>query len=207
MASTQIAAPKSTFALAGTILPESRALHIAGFIGLAIAGSLLLALSAKIKVPFYPVPMTMQTFALMALVAAFGLRLGVATVALYLFEGAMGLPVFTGTPEKGLGLLYMAGPTGGYLLGYLVAAFIVGYAVERGYGRNVFSLFAAMLAGSTAIFALGLLWMGVLFGWDKPLLQWGLYPFIAGDLVKIALAAALIPALATLVAKFRKMNS
>ena len=118
---------------------------LAAKILLVVAGSLVLWVSAKIKVPFYPVPMTLQTLALFGIAAAYGTRLGVATVALYLIEGALGLPVFAGTPENGIGLAYMFGPTGGYLASYLFAAAIVGYAVDRGLGRNPFKLFGVML--------------------------------------------------------------
>ena len=159
---------------------------------LAVAGSLLLTLSAKIIVPFWPVYMNMQTFAVMLIGAAFGWRLGLATVLLYLAEGATGLPVFTGTPEKGIGLAYMAGPTGGYLAGFVVAVAIVGWFAERGFDKFFFAMGAIMLAADAALFALGLGWMGVLFGWDKPILEWGLFPFIYGDLFKIALAAAIV---------------
>jgi biotin transport system substrate-specific component len=193
----------STQALAGLTQAGGRTAQAAGFIILAVAGSALLALSSKITVPFYPVPMTLQTFALMAIVAAFGLRLGVATVALYLAEGAFGLPVFAGTPEKGIGLAYMVGPTGGYLAGYLVAAILVGLAVEKGWGRSPFKLFGAMLAADAVIFTLGVAWLGAVVGWDKPLLAWGVTPFLLGDAVKIALAAALIPALWQLADRFR----
>lgn len=167
---------------------------------LVVAGSLLLWVSAKIKVPFWPVPMTLQTLALFAIAAAYGLRLGVATVALYLVEGAFGLPVFAGTPEKGIGLAYMFGPTGGYLVSYLFAAAIVGYAVERGLGRNPFKLFGAMLVAEIVILALGAAWLAYLLGTEKAL-AFGVGPFIVTDLVKIALTACLVPAVAALFAK------
>ncbi len=166
--------------------------RVVRFIVLAIVGSLLLTLSAKIKVPFWPVHMTMQTCVVMLIGAAYGWRLGLATVVFYLAQGAAGLPVFTGTPEKGLGLAYMAGPTGGYLVGFAVAAAIVGWFAERGFDRSFFKIGGVMLAADVALFALGLLWLGTLVGWDKPVLAWGLYPFIAGDLFKIALAAAIV---------------
>jgi len=160
---------------------------------LAIGGSLLIWLSAKIQVPFYPVPMTMGTFAILAIGAAFGARLGAATVILYLAQGAAGLPVFAGTPEKGIGLAYMVGPTGGYLVGYVLAAYAVGWLAERGWDRNVLTTAAAMLVGTVLIYVPGLLYLGVLFGWDKPLLEWGLYPFVLGDVAKLALAASVLP--------------
>lgn len=189
--------------IASAFLPDDRVLKIATFVVLALAGSLVMAVSAKVKVPFYPVPMTLQTLALMAIVAAYGLRLGTATIILYLVEGAIGLPVFTGTPEKGIGLAYMMGPTGGYLAGYILAAIIVGFAVERGFSGKPFRLFGAMLVADAVVFALGIAWLGSLMGWDKPILAWGLYPFVLGDLVKIALAASEIAALDTLIARWR----
>lgn len=160
---------------------------------LAIAGSLLIWLSAKIQIPFYPVPMTMGTFAILAIGMAYGWRLGAATVLLYMAEGAMGLPVFAGTPEKGMGIAYMMGGTGGYLVGYVIAAASVGWLAERGWDKNVLSTALTMLVGSALIYLPGLLWLGTLFGWDKPILEWGLFPFVLGDLTKLALAAALMP--------------
>ena len=157
------------------------------------AGSLLLWASAKVQLPFYPVPLTMQTFAVLAIGTALGWRLGLATVLLYLAEGAAGLPVFAGTPEKGIGLAYMMGPTGGYLLGYLPAAAICGWLAERGWDRSVALTALAMLAGTVAIYLPGLLWLGALVGWDKPVLAWGLTPFLLGDLLKLSLASAARP--------------
>ncbi len=160
---------------------------------LAILGSAALWISAKIQVPFYPVPITMQTFMVLAIGMAFGMRLGTATIALYLAEGMTGLPVFAGTPEKGIGLAYMMGPTGGYLLGYLLAAAAVGYLAERGFDRNLFTTAIAMLIGNGLIYIPGLLWLGTVVGWDKPVLAWGMTPFLFGDAAKLLLAAALMP--------------
>ncbi|WP_340118849.1 biotin transporter BioY [Pelagibius sp. 7325] len=160
---------------------------------LALVGSLLLYASAKVQVPFYPVPITMQTFAVLVIGMAYGWRLGGATVAFYLAQGAVGLPVFAGTPEKGLGLAYMAGPTGGYLLGFLLAAIAVGWLAERGWDRSVLKTLAAMVLGTAIIFALGVLYLGALIGWDKPVLDFGLYPFLPGAVFKIGLAAAVLP--------------
>ncbi len=165
------------------------------FVALTIIGAALLAISAKIRVPFYPVPMTLQTFTIMGLGAAFGMRLGLATVLLYLAIGAFGMDVFTSSTAESNGLSYMLGSTGGYLAGFVIAMGIIGYFAERGWDRSPFKLFGLMLGADAIIFALGLLWLGNVVGWDKPILEWGLYPFIAGDLVKIALAAAVIPAL------------
>jgi biotin transport system substrate-specific component len=155
---------------------------------LAVLGSALLTLSAKIQVPFYPVPMTMQTLVVLLIGMAFGARLGVATVALYLAEGAVGLPVFAGTPEKGIGLAYMMGPTGGYLLGFVLAAAIAGWIVER--RRDAAGLALAVVAGSIAIYAPGVLWLAGLVGFAKAL-EFGVVPFLWGDLLKAGLAFAL----------------
>ncbi len=170
---------------------------------LAVAGSLLLWVCAKIQVPFYPVPVTMGTFAVLAIGMAFGWRLGAATVVLYLAQGAAGLPVFAGTPEKGIGLAYMIGPTGGYLLGYVLAAAVCGWLAERGWDRNVILAALAMLIANFLIYLPGLLWLGTLLGWDKPILEWGLIPFIPGDLLKLALVATSLPLAWKLLAKFR----
>ena len=170
---------------------------------LAVVGSLLLWACAKIQVPLPPVPVTMTTFAVLAIGMAYGWRLGAATILRYLAEGAAGLPVFAGTPEKGIGLAYMAGPTGGYLLGYVLAAAVCGWLAERGWDRSVITAGLAMLAGSIVMYLPGLLWLGILFGWDKPILEWGLIPFIPGDLLKIALVAVSLPLAWRLLARFR----
>ena len=167
--------------------------RIARNLVLVIAGTMVLTLSARIAVPFYPVPMTMQTFVVLVLGMAYGWRLGVATMALYLVEGAFGLPVFAGTPERGLGLAYMLGPTGGYLLGFVIAAAVCGWLAERGWGRTMVSTCGAMAIGNALIYGPGLLWLGSVVGWDKPVLQWGLTPFLLGDLAKLALAVLLLP--------------
>jgi biotin transport system substrate-specific component len=131
----------------------------------------------------------------LAMGMAFGSRLAAATFALYLFEGALGLPVFAGTPEKGIGLAYMMGPTGGYLVGQFLAATVVGWLGERGWDRNMVLTAAAMLLGNALIYGPGLFWLGAVVGWDKPVLEWGLTPFIPGDLFKLGLAALILPGL------------
>ena len=160
---------------------------------LAIGGSLALWVSAKIQVPFYPIPMTMQTFVVLIIGMTFGLKLGVASVLLYLIEGVIGLPVFAGTPEKGIGLAYMVGPTGGYLLGFIVSAGTLGWLSSKGWDRNVFLTLAAMTIGTAIIFTFGMVWLGAIIGWEKPILELGLFPFIPGAAFKIALAAAILP--------------
>lgn len=189
-----LAAGKATLA---TIVWPTTGTHtnarIARNILLAVVGSSLLWASAKVQVPFYPVPVTMQTFAVLALGMAYGWRLGAATVLLYLAEGALGLPVFAGTPEKGLGLAYMAGSTGGYLFGFVLAAAACGWLAERGWDRTVVATALAMLVGNVLIYIPGLIWLGILFGWDKPVLAWGLFPFLLGDATKAVLAAVVLP--------------
>lgn len=169
-------------------------------ITLAVLGSMALWISAKISIPFWPVPLTMQTLVVLMIGMAFGSRLGMATVLLYLAEGAAGLPVFSGTPEKGIGLAYMLGTTGGYLIGFVLAAGVVGHLAERGWDRNPVSTAVAMLIGNVIIYIPGLLWLGAIVGWDNPVLAWGLTPFLAGDTLKLALAAVLMPMLWKLLA-------
>ena len=167
---------------------------------LAVLGSLLLWVSAKVQIPFFPVPMTMQSFVVLGIGALFGWRLGGATVVLYLLEGAAGLPVFAGTPEKGIGLAYMAGPTGGYLVGFVMAAMVVGWLAERGFDRNAFKMFAAMLLGAAVIYIPGLAWLSFLIGAEKAV-QFGFIPFVLADVTKAALGAALFPAVWALLGK------
>lgn len=171
-------------------------------LALVLIGVVVLWLSAKIKVPFWPVPMTMQTFAVVALAAAYGSRLGVATVVAYLAAGLVGLPVFTNTPPQVAGPLYFLGPTGGFLIGFVVAAAIVGHAADRGWDRSTPKLLAAMLIGDAAVFALGFVWLA----WFAALpsgasgigaaaaFTGGVVPFVLGDLLKIVVAALAVPA-------------
>mgnify|MGYP001478169888 FL=1 len=133
---------------------------------LALLGSVLLAISAKVKIPFWPVPMTMQTFVVLLLGILYGWKLGIFTVSLYLFEGIIGLPVFAGTPEKGVGLVYFMGPTMGYLVGFLVAIFLSGFL---SFNNNFLMNFVKLIFSVSFIYILGLLWLGSLIGWDKPL--------------------------------------
>lgn len=169
-------------------LPFSRSLWLFAF---AMLGTLVIAVSAKVKVPMWPVEMSLQTLAIFAIAATFGFRLGMATIVLYLAQGAAGLPVFQGTPEKGIGLAYMVGPTGGYLLGFVAMTAITGWAADRGWWRNPFKIGAAMLAGEVVLLTLGALWLAYLFGMTKAF-EYGVGPFIAADLVKLALAACLV---------------
>ena len=152
------------------------------YIFLALIGSIILAVSSKIKIPFYPVPMTMQTLVVLMIGIVFGWKLGLATVSLYLFEGIIGLPVFSGTPEKGLGLVYFTGPTMGYLLGFLVAVYISG---KFNYDSNIIKNFLKLLLATSFIYILGMTWLGNLIGWDKPIFQLGAQPFLLAELFKI----------------------
>ncbi|WP_237480548.1 biotin transporter BioY [Lichenibacterium dinghuense] len=188
--------------LACAVWPEQAApgLRLARASLLALVGSAVMALSAKLSVPFYPVPVTMQSLAVLLIAAAFGSRLGAATMALYLVEGALGLPVFAGTPAHGIGLAYMMGPTGGYLLGYVAAAFAVGFFAERGADRSVPQLLGAMTLGHVILFATGYAWLTHLVGAQA---AWtgGVLPFVIGTVVKTLLGALLVPSVWGLVSR------
>ena len=151
----------------------------------ALLGSILLAISSKIKIPFYPVPMTMQTLVVIMIGIAFGWKLGLATITLYLFEGILGMPVFSGTPEKGVGLIYFTGPTMGYLIGFLIAVFLAGKFV---YNNNLVQNFLKILLATSFIYLLGIIWLGSLIGWDKPIFKLGVQPFLLAELFKILIA-------------------
>ena len=151
----------------------------------ALLGSILLAISSKVKIPFYPVPMTMQTLVVIVIGIAFGWKLGIATISLYLFEGILGMPVFSGTPEKGVGLIYFTGPTMGYLIGFLVAVFLAGKFV---YNNNLIQNFLKILLATSFIYLLGVIWLGSLIGWDKPIFKLGVQPFLLAELFKILIA-------------------
>ena len=155
------------------------------YVFLALIGSTILAISSKIKIPFYPVPMTMQTLVVLIIGIGFGWKLGLATVSLYLFEGIIGLPVFSGTPEKGVGLIYFTGPTMGYLIGFLVAVYISG---KSNFENNLFKNFLKLLIATSFIYILGIAWLGNLIGWDKPIFQLGAQPFLLAELFKVLIA-------------------
>ena len=149
---------------------------------IALIASLILAISSKIKIPFYPVPMTMQTLVVLIIGIGFGWKLGLVTVTLYLFEGIIGLPVFSGTPEKGIGLVYFTGPTMGYLFGFLVAVYFSGKFV---YDNNIIMNFLKLFFATSFIYIIGMAWLGSLIGWDKPIFQLGAQPFLLAELFKI----------------------
>jgi len=149
---------------------------------IALAGTVLLTISAKIKIPFYPVPMTMQTFVVLFLGIVLGPKIGLLTISLYLFEGIFGLPVFAGTPEKGIGLVYFAGPTMGYLIGFLIAAYFAG---SFKYDKGLINTFLKLIFSVSFIYLFGLLWLGFLIGWDKPIFKLGVQPFLLAELFKM----------------------
>ena len=160
-------------------------------------GSIVLAISAKVKIPFYPVPMTMQTFVVLFLGISFGYKIALAAVALYLFEGIMGLPVFSNSPEKGIGLVYFTGPTMGYLVGFLPACFLASFIKSN---DNYFLIFTKLIISISFIYILGVLWLGTLIGWEKPIFELGVMPFLLAEIFKIALVTVLTKK----IIKFRK---
>ncbi len=186
-------------ALAPMALVQNNALHLVWQCLLVVAGSALIAIAAHVKVPFWPVPATLQTLAIFAIAALYGRRLAVATVLLYLAEGAAGLPVFT----SGAGLAYFAGPTTGYLAGFVLMAAITGAAADRGWAGSPFRLLGANLVGEVVMLSLGALWIAAMFGTDK-VIAWGIGPFILTDLIKLALASAIAPAFVALFTRRRK---
>tara|TARA_B000000532_G_scaffold76439_1_gene61002 strand:+ start:3106 stop:3657 length:552 start_codon:yes stop_codon:yes gene_type:complete len=151
-------------------------------------GSILLAISAKVKIPFYPVPMTMQTFVVLFFGVCFGYKIGLATVGLYLVEGIIGLPVFSNSPERGVGLVYFTGPTMGYLIGFLFACFFASHIKLE---DNYFIIFIKLILSVSVIYILGVLWLGTLLGWDKPIVQLGVKPFLLAEIFKIILLTLL----------------
>ncbi len=160
---------------------------------LALVGTAVLTLSAKTQVPFWPVPMTLQTLAIVMIGAAFGRVLGTATLLLYILEGAVGLPVFAGTPEKGIGLAYLAGPTGGYIAGFVLAAMVAGWAADKGWSNSFLRMTAVFVVAHALVFVPGVLWLSTLMGGDLgAAIAAGATPFIAGLFAKSALGGAAI---------------
>jgi|TARA_B100001540_G_scaffold49879_1_gene44953 biotin transport system substrate-specific component len=153
-----------------------------------LLGSIALTISAKIKIPFYPVPMTMQTFVVLFLGISLGYKVGLATIGLYLLEGIVGLPVFSNSPEKGVGLLYFTGPTMGYLIGFLIACYL---ASMIKFEDSYFVILGKLVLATSTIYILGLLWLGTLIGWDKPIFTLGAKPFLLAEIFKISILALL----------------
>ena len=160
-------------------------------------GSVILAVSAKIKIPFYPVPMTMQTFVVLFLGVCFGYKIAISTVGLYLIEGILGLPVFSNSPERGVGLVYFTGPTMGYLIGFIFASFLASFVKII---DNYLIIFIKLVIAVSSIYIFGVLWLGTLIGWDKPVVQLGITPFLLAELLKIVL----LTIISKYILKFRK---
>jgi biotin transport system substrate-specific component len=187
----------SNLTLASRMWPATASSNIARNIVLAVAGSVVVAIAAHISVPTLPVPMTLQTMAVLAIGAAFGARLGAAALALYALEGAVGLPVFSPTPDGYPGIM---GPTGGYILGFILAAGLVGWLVERGWDRSFPKLLAAMLAGAAILYVPGIAWLSSFIGLEKAM-TYGFLPFYVGDIVKACVAALGFPAIWSLLGR------
>ncbi|MDA9956004.1 biotin transporter BioY [Candidatus Pelagibacter sp.] len=179
------------------LLKTNSILKILKLFTLIFLGTIALTFSAKLKIPFYPVPMTMQTFVVLFLGLAFGYKIGLTIVGVYLFEGVVGIPVFSNSPEKGVGLAYFTGPTMGYLIGFLSAVFFAGYLNLK---NNFFIIFSKLVFSVSTIYLFGTLWLGTLIGWDKPILELGVTPFLLAELFKICL----LTILAKKIIKFRK---
>ena len=157
---------------------------------ITIAGSILITISAKIKIPFYPVPMTMQTFVILLIGITLGYKIGLATVTLYLLEGIVGLPVFANSPEKGIGLIYFIGPTMGYLIGFIISVYFAGLFK---YDKGIINTFLKLVFSVSFIYIFGLIWLGILIGWDKPIFKLGAQPFLLAELFKVLLLVFLTP--------------
>ena len=157
---------------------------------LAILGTIFLAISSKIKIPFWPVPMTMQTFVVLLIGVVYGWKLGLFTISLYLLEGIAGIPVFAGTPEKGMGIVYFTGPTMGYLIGFLISVFFSGFL---SFDNNFLKNFIKLTFSVSFIYVLGLIWLGTIIGWDKPVFSLGAKPFLLAELFKVVILSLLIP--------------
>ena len=160
-----------------------------------VLGSIVLTISAKIKIPFYPVPMTMQTFVVLLLGLSFGYKIGLSAVGLYLLEGIAGLPVFSNSPERGIGIVYFTGPTMGYLIGFLVACYLASFVKLN---DNFLKIFAKLTLAVSTIYIFGILWLGTLIGWDKPIFSLGVAPFLLAETFKILLLSLLVKKLTKL---------
>jgi biotin transport system substrate-specific component len=181
--------PTLAEAMLDSLMTPSAATSAVTKAALVVFGSLLLAVSAQFKIPLYPVPVTGQTLVVLLIGMTYGLRLGGITIAAYLFEGALGLPVFAGGAA---GAAVLMGPTAGYLFGFLLAAIAMGYLAERGMGRTVVSTIAAMVIGNCVIYLCGALWLANFIGFGQAIAA-GVLPFLYGDALKLVVAAGLMP--------------
>ena len=173
-------------------------------VAMVVLGIAVLAIAAKIKVPMWPVPITMGTFAVLSIGAAYGTRLGLVTILGYMLIGALGFDVFAGSSAEAAGLTYMMGGTGGYLVGYVLATLALGALARAGWDRSAGKMALAMLIGNALIYVPGLIWLGVLYGWDQPIFAWGLTPFLIGDAIKLSLAAVAFPTIWKLIGDARR---
>lgn len=186
---------KESAVLTEIVVPRSGNARRVKQVALVIVGIAALSVAAKITVPMWPVPITMGTFVVLTLGAAYGSALGLVTILSYILIGALGFDVFAGSSAEASGLTYVLGGTGGYLLGYVMATLVLGALARRGWDRSVARMSLALLIGNVIIYVPGLLWLGQLYGWNESILQWGLWPFLIGDAVKLGLAALLLPGL------------
>ena len=189
--------------LVEAILPQTGLATFLKQILIVLAGVAVLALAAKIKVPMFPVPITMGTFAVLVIGAAYGPRLGLVTIIGYMIIGLLGFDVFAESSSELNGFTYMMGSTGGYLVGYLLAIMALGFAARRGWDRSVLQMAIALLVGNVLIYVPGLIWLGILYGFSAQIFTWGLTPFLVGDAMKLVLAALLVPAVWNIVDKYR----
>ena len=166
------------------LIKQNSQIKLIKLISIIFLGSVILAISAKVKIPFYPVPMTMQTFVVLFLGISLGYKIALATISLYLLEGILGLPVFSNSPERGVGLVYFTGPTMGYLIGFLSACFLASLIKPS---DNYFVIFYKLILSVSTIYILGVLWLGTLIGWDKPILELGVIPFLFAEIFKIGI--------------------
>ncbi len=179
--------------LAEAFGPTEGAVKLAKQAVLVLVGVLALAVLAKIKIPMWPVAISMGTFAVLTIGAAYGPRLGLATIVAYMLVGAAGYDVFQNSSADVNGWAYMIGGTGGYLVGYVLAILVMGWAARAGWDRSWGKIALAMLIANAVIYIPGVLWLGQIYGWDQPILQWGLWPFLIGDGLKLIAAAIIVP--------------
>jgi|TARA_Y100000741_G_C18140207_1_gene512823 biotin transport system substrate-specific component len=183
------------------LVKNFKQINIVKYFLVILMGSTLLAISAKLKIPFYPVPMTMQTFVVLLIGVCFGWKLGVTIVSFYLIEGIFGLPVFSGTPEKGSGLIYFVGPTMGYLIGFVFATMLCGILK---FDKNIIFNFLKLVLSVSIIYFLGVIWLGILIGWHKPLIDLGVTPFLLAELFKITLLSIIITLFSEKISNLKK---
>ena len=170
------------------VIKQNTQSKIIKYILIIFLSSIALTISAKIKIPFYPVPMTMQTFMVLFLGIFLGYKIGLLAVCLYLLEGIIGLPVFSNSPERGVGIVYFTGPTMGYLIGFISACFLASFVKVK---DNYLIIFLKLIFSVSTIYILGILWLGTIIGWDKPIIELGVEPFLLAEIFKISILTLL----------------